>query len=154
MTTTLLLINMYDLWNSSKRQYGKKARVDFNKIIEKAKWRKNDVVKAFAFVVAEPDKNQSNLVRKLQDIGIEVVEVKDQSCVVEVMRSICSEQRVISTITTVVVAGTDVELVPILDEANYEGCNTCVISFGNYIAKELADTADNIRLFTRSDIIF
>jgi uncharacterized LabA/DUF88 family protein len=82
------------------------------------------------------------------------VEVVEQCHIANAMTVIFREQKELNQISTLVIAGTDVVFTPIIYEANYEGCNTCVISFGNDIAKELADAADNIKLFSRSDILF
>jgi hypothetical protein len=155
MSNILLLLDMSNLWNGCRAQFGKRARMNFKVLIDKAKLKKNDAVSSVAFVAVQPDKNQENLIKKLSELDITVVTktVTDDS-----PANFCEEMSVVLDETlanadVVVLGSGSKELLPIIKSANAENKKTMVLAFCNTLDKELAEEADDIRLLVKQDTI-
>jgi hypothetical protein len=154
MANILLLLDMQTLWDNCREQYGKRARVDFKGLLDKVKNKKTDKVRAVAFVANRPEKNQDNLIKKLNDFGIETVtkqvgelEIADFT---PDMLTVLSEA---AGIDLVAVGGGNTTLIPVLEAANNADQTTLLLGFCVGVKKETACVADDIKLLQKSDTI-
>jgi uncharacterized LabA/DUF88 family protein len=151
----LLLLDLQELWNGCRAQFGKRARINFKVLIDKAKLKKADIVSTVAFVALQPDKNQDNLINKLTELGITVVTKRSPEGNVAGFECEMQEQleKSLGDTDVVVLGSGNKNLVSILTNANAANKKTIVLAFSNTLDKELATEADDIRLLAKQDTI-
>jgi hypothetical protein len=155
MATILLLLDMQNLWDSCRAQYGKRARVDFKGLLEKAKKKKTDAVMAVAFIASRPDKNQDNLIKKLDEMGFatvtkQVAEGEEPNFADEMQAWFEANA---DAVETLVIAGGSKYAVSVLDKGNAANKNTLIIGFSAGVDKDAACASDDIKLLSKHDTI-
>jgi uncharacterized LabA/DUF88 family protein len=155
MANIILLLDMQNLWDGCRSQFGKRARLNFKTIINKARIRKNDKVRTVAFIALQPDKNQESLIKKLQEIDIQTItkviapnDVADFSEeMLEVLTNALDES------DCIVLGSGNAVLLPVVKIANRANKGTMLIAISSNLDKGLAQEADDIRLLSKQDTI-
>jgi uncharacterized LabA/DUF88 family protein len=155
MANVLLLLEMANLWDDCRAQYGKRARVNFEALIAKAKSKKNDSVKAVAFVSCVPDKNQINLIKKLEELGITVVakQVNADERADFLPEMLDTLEKELAGCEKVVLGSNNDILKGVLERANGAGKETLIVAFTRNLSTELAGEADNIRALGKNETV-
>lgn len=155
METVLLLVDVQALWNSCCAKYGKRARVNFKTLLDKSKSKRTDVVRAVAYVVFSEQKKHETVVKKLDEMGFVVVGVEsnDEVDFSQDMNTLLSDAESMKDFDAVVIAGCNANILTVIDAANQANKRTTIIGFGSEVTKELAQAADNVRIFTKKDTI-
>lgn len=154
MSTILLLLDIQNLWNGVREQYGKRARVNLQRVFEKARIKKTDKVIAYAFVVLQPDKNQQKLIEKLEELGCIVVTMTPEAFSEDLLLA-DMVGRIMGTpdAAVVTVASNDPQVIDVLKAANLCNKHTVLMGFSTRMDTTLANEADDIRLFSKDDIL-
>lgn len=155
METVLLLLDVQALWNSCCAKYGKRARVNFKILIDKAKIKRTDSVKAVAYVVFSEHKKHETVVKKLDELGFVAVgtESEEEVDFSNDMIELVSDETAMQSFDTVVLAGCGSNVLGVIEAANKLNKRTTIIGFGTEVTKDLAQAADNVRILTKKDTI-
>lgn len=150
----LLLVDMQTVWDSCISQYGKKCRADFNALLTKCKTSRKDNVRGVAFVARKMDKNQDSLVKKLVELGYDVViKVFAEDQPLDFVTEMTEMLQESDSFQSVVIAGGTAINITVIEAANNLGKHTMIIGFSHGIDKECAQAADDVRVLTRQDTV-
>jgi hypothetical protein len=147
----LLCIDMQNLWVSCCEQYGKRSRVNLSGLVGRAKSHKNDTVSTVVFVTSCADKNQDNLLKKLSELGFDVISISSPDGLLTAMCDFVKSH--IDEYDGLVVGSGDPILAPVVQIANQCNKDTKLIGFCNGMNSVLAAEADGITLLDKRDII-
>lgn len=150
MAKVLLLLDMANLWDSCRAQYGKRARVNFKVLIEKSKGRKADTVFSIAFITRVPDKNQDNLGKKLNEMGMNVCTVEGSEHLITCMDAAVEFG---GQFDKVVFGTSNPAVKTVVVRANQANKETMLLAFAESLDKELAREADDVKLLSKQDTI-
>jgi hypothetical protein len=146
MASTLLILDIKDLWDNAYKQFGSKCRLDFSKIIRKAKVNNNKIV-SFAFIQTIPGKKQDSLLRKLESANITPIVYDDKIDMREVF------DKNIDSCSIFMLGSGSLELINFVQEANYKNKETYILACAEGLDTVLANEADDIILLTKSETI-
>jgi hypothetical protein len=132
MASTLLILDVKDLWDNAYKSFGNKCRLDFSKILKKAKVN-NNKAETFAFVQATPGKKQDSLLRKLESVNITPI-VYDETLDIS---SVFNEH--IDKASVFILGSGSLELVSFVHTANYKNKDTYILACADGLDTMLAN---------------